>query len=60
MRGVLGLAPYVNPFDKQGLVSMLAGAGFTVDQAWQPTQESVFVVAKKEDGGAVPGAADAR
>lgn len=43
----LGLAPYVNRFDKQELVSMLTKAGFSVGYQWQPRKESVFIVAKK-------------
>ncbi|MBE9080304.1 class I SAM-dependent methyltransferase [Romeria aff. gracilis LEGE 07310] len=44
---LLGLAPYVNRFDKQELVSMLTNVGFSIDYEWQPAKESVFIVAKK-------------
>lgn len=44
---LLGLAPYVNRFDKQELVSLLTRTGFTVDYEWQPGRESVFIVARK-------------
>jgi hypothetical protein len=44
---LLGLAPYVNRFDKRELVSMLTNAGFGVDYEWQPGRESVFIVARK-------------
>lgn len=44
---VLNLAPYVNRFDKQELVSMLTNAGFDLDYEWQPGKESIFIVAKK-------------
>lgn len=44
---VLGLAPYVNRFGKQALVSKLTNAGFSVDREWQPGKESVFIVARK-------------
>lgn len=43
----LGLAPSVNRFDKQELVSMLTNAGFSIDYEWQPGRDSVFIVAKK-------------
>lgn len=42
-----GLAPYVNSFGKQELLSKLNDAGFGVDQEWQPGKESIFIVAKK-------------
>lgn len=43
----LGLAPHVSRLDRQGLLSILAGAGFAVDHTWQPTRESIFIVARK-------------
>jgi len=43
----LGLAPYVNPFSKQELVSMLNQAGFGIEHEWQPGKDSVFIVARK-------------
>lgn len=44
---LLGLAPYVNCFDRRELVSMLTNAGFSVDYEWQPGRESVFIIARK-------------
>lgn len=41
------LAPYVNRFGKEELISKLTKAGFRVDQEWQPGKASVFIVAKK-------------
>ncbi|WP_323846536.1 class I SAM-dependent methyltransferase [Microbulbifer magnicolonia] len=43
----LNLAPYVNRFGRQELISMLINAGFSVDREWQPGNESIFIVAKK-------------
>lgn len=43
----LGLAPHLQRFDKQGLVSMLTNAGFSVDYEWQPGKFTVFIVARK-------------
>lgn len=43
----LGLAPYVNRFDRQELVYALTSSGFIVDYEWQPGKESVFIVARK-------------
>lgn len=43
----LGLAPHLQHFDKQGLLSMLTSAGFSVDYEWQPGKFSVFIVARK-------------
>ena len=43
----LGLAPYVNCFGKQELMSKLINAGFSVELEWQPATESIFIVAKK-------------
>lgn len=42
---LFGLAPYVRRFGRQGLVSMLANAGFDIDYEWQPDKGSVFIVA---------------
>lgn len=44
---LLNLAPYVNSFSKEELLSMLSDDGFVVDHEWQPEKESVFIVAKK-------------
>ncbi|GGO86249.1 hypothetical protein GCM10011348_36670 [Marinobacterium nitratireducens] len=49
----LGFAPYVNRFDKPQLLAMLTGAGFRIDYEWQPSRESVFIVAKKGDANGV-------
>ena len=43
----VGLAPYVNRFDKRALVSMLITAGFDIEHEWQPVRGSVFIVAQK-------------
>lgn len=43
----IGLAPHLLRLDKQGLVSMLTDAGFSIDYEWQPGTFSVFIVAKK-------------
>lgn len=44
---LLGFAPYVNRLGKQGLLSKLTNAGFSVDHEWQPGKGSVFIVARK-------------
>ncbi len=44
---LLRLAPYVNRFGKEELISKLTKAGVRVDQEWQPGKASVFIVAKK-------------
>ncbi|MDX5434320.1 MAG: class I SAM-dependent methyltransferase [Halomonas sp.] len=44
---LLGLAPYVNRFDKQTLVDKLIGAGFSIEREWQPGKATVFIVARK-------------
>ncbi|QTP54184.1 class I SAM-dependent methyltransferase [Billgrantia sulfidoxydans] len=44
---MLGLAPYVNRFDKQTLVDKLTGAGFSIEREWQPGKATVFIVARK-------------
>nr|WP_298170359.1 class I SAM-dependent methyltransferase [uncultured Pseudomonas sp.] len=43
----LGLAPHLQHLDKQGLMSMLTSAGFSIDYEWQPGTFSVFIVARK-------------
>lgn len=43
----VGLAPYVNRFDKPVLTAALSHAGFDIEQQWQPSKESVFIVARK-------------
>lgn len=44
----LGLIPYVKVFTTHELMSMMTGAGFTIDHQWQPAKgKSVFIVAKK-------------
>lgn len=43
----VGLAPFVNRFSRQALVSMLVNAGFSIEHEWQPDKSSVFVVARK-------------
>ena len=43
----MGLAPFVNRFSRQSLVTMLAKAGFSIDYEWQPGKSSVFLVARK-------------
>ena len=43
----LGLAPFVNRFSRQSLVTMLTNAGFSIDYEWQPGKASVFLVARK-------------
>lgn len=42
-----GLAPFVNRFTRQALVSMLINAGFSIEYEWQPDKASVFLVARK-------------
>lgn len=44
---LIGLAPYVSRLSRQGLVSRLTDAGFTIDREWQPGKTSVFIVARK-------------
>lgn len=44
---MMHLAPYVNGFSKEELLSKLVKTGFSVDQEWQPGKASVFIVAKK-------------
>ncbi|EDM46975.1 class I SAM-dependent methyltransferase [Marinobacter algicola] len=43
----MGLAPFVNRFSRQSLVTMLTNAGFSIDYEWQPGKSSVFLVARK-------------
>ncbi|MEQ8183131.1 class I SAM-dependent methyltransferase [Marinobacter salarius] len=43
----MGLAPFVNRFSRQSLVTTLAKAGFSIDYEWQPGKSSVFLVARK-------------
>lgn len=43
----VGLAPYVNTFGKETLVSRLSRTGFKIDREWQPNKASVFIVARK-------------
>ncbi|WP_421841565.1 class I SAM-dependent methyltransferase [Marinobacter algicola] len=43
----VGLAPFVNRFSRQSLVTMLTNAGFSIDYEWQPGKSSVFLVARK-------------
>jgi hypothetical protein len=43
----VGLAPFVNCFSRQSLVTMLTNAGFSIDYEWQPGKASVFLVARK-------------
>ena len=43
----VGLAPFVNRFSRQSLVTMLTNAGFSIDYEWQPDKASVFLVARK-------------
>lgn len=44
---LLGLAPYVNYFNQQTLLSLLTYAGFSIDHQWQPKQGSIFIIARK-------------
>ncbi|MDP1931118.1 MAG: class I SAM-dependent methyltransferase [Gammaproteobacteria bacterium] len=44
---LVGLAPNIARFSKNGLVKMLTDAGFSIDHEWQPGKMSVFIVAKK-------------
>lgn len=44
---LVGLAPYVNRFGRQELLSKLINAGFSIDQEWQPEKGAVFIVAQK-------------
>ncbi len=43
----VGMAPYVNTFGKETLISKLTQAGFSIDREWQPNKASVFIVARK-------------
>lgn len=43
----MGLAPFVNRLSRQGLVSMMVNAGFSIDYEWQPDKASIFLVARK-------------
>lgn len=43
----LGLAPYVATLTKNQLITKLVAAGFTIEQEWQSSRESLFIVAKK-------------
>lgn len=43
----VGLAPFVNRFSRQSLVTMLTNAGFSIDYEWQPDKASVFLIARK-------------
>ena len=43
----VGLAPFVNRFSRQSLVTILTNAGFSIDYEWQPGKSSVFLVARK-------------
>lgn len=44
---LVGLAPYVNVFGKEELLTKLTNAGFSIDRQWQPNKSSIFIVAKK-------------
>jgi ubiquinone/menaquinone biosynthesis C-methylase UbiE len=44
---MVGLAPFVNRFTRQTLVSMLINAGFSIEYEWQPNKASVFLIARK-------------
>ncbi len=44
---MVGLAPFVNRFTRETLVSMLTNAGFSIEYEWQPNKASVFLVARK-------------
>ncbi|TKV69280.1 class I SAM-dependent methyltransferase [Marinobacter panjinensis] len=44
---MVGLAPFVNRFNRDTLVSMLTNAGFSIEYEWQPNKTSVFLVARK-------------
>ncbi|MDX1551710.1 MAG: class I SAM-dependent methyltransferase [Marinobacter sp.] len=44
---MVGLAPFVNRFTRETLVSMLSNAGFSIEYEWQPNKASVFLVARK-------------
>lgn len=44
---MVGLAPFVNRFSRQTLVSMLVNAGFSIEYEWQPNKASVFLIARK-------------
>lgn len=44
---MVGLAPFVNRFNRDTLVSMLTNAGFSIEYEWQPNKASVFLVARK-------------
>ena len=43
----VGLAPFVNRFSRQSLVTILTNAGFSIDYEWQPDKASVFLIARK-------------
>ncbi|WP_417529648.1 class I SAM-dependent methyltransferase [Marinobacter lipolyticus] len=43
----VGLAPFVNRYSRQELVSMMVNAGFSIDYEWQPDKASIFLVARK-------------
>lgn len=49
----VGLAPFVNRFSRQALVSMLFNAGFSIEYEWQPNKASVFLIAQKTSSDAV-------
>ncbi len=42
-----GIAPHLSCFNKAELVSMLSDNGFSIDYQWQPSEVTLFIVAKK-------------
>ncbi|WP_444940999.1 class I SAM-dependent methyltransferase [Microbulbifer sp. ZKSA004] len=43
----INLAPYIHKIDRQELLDKLTRVGFLIDQEWQPSKESIFLIAKK-------------
>jgi len=43
----LGLAPYVRNLTRNQLINKLTEAGFIIEQEWQSSRESLFIVAQK-------------
>lgn len=43
----LGLAPHVSRFTRDQLISTLLNVGFTIEQEWRSSRESVFIIARK-------------
>lgn len=44
---LLNLAPYVHKINRQELLDKFTRVGFHIDQEWQPSKESIFLIAKK-------------